>query len=196
MAVRSAVQWCGRPFLRVLPRGCPIGVWPVFSARIPCLLMVAAAFAGLLGPLVMHRSACIAAPRTSIDAVSEDDVGPPPSTLPMTIEAIADPTDFRLPNGASVRVTIRYASGNPAAHQRAIELERGLSEQGLEVSDFVASTEQATANAVSYFYAEDRLSAEIAAHGLGPEWRLVQRRIGRREPLPRPGALELTVTGP
>lgn len=104
--------------------------------------------------------------------------------------------DFRLPVGAPARITIRYPAENAAARQRAGDLARGLSEQGLEVTGPVASPGRIASSTVSYFYAEDRPGAEIAARVLGPEWRPVQKRLPTREPLPRPGALELAIAGP
>ena len=110
-----------------------------------------------------------------------------------------DPTpqaDPRLPLGAPARITIRYPVGNTAARQRATDLARGLSEQGLDVADPVPSPGRVSGSTVGYFYAEDRPGAEIAASVLGPAWKLVQQKLPTREPLPRPGALELTVAGP
>jgi len=104
--------------------------------------------------------------------------------------------DTRLPFGAPARITIRYPVENTAARQRATDLARGLSEQGLDVADPVASPGRIASSTVSYFYAEDRPGAEIAARVLGPAWKPVQQRLPTREPLPRPGALELAVAGP
>jgi hypothetical protein len=104
--------------------------------------------------------------------------------------------DSRLPFGAPARITIRYPVENAAARQRANDLARGLSEQGLDVADPVASPGRIASSTVSYFYAEDRPGAEIAARVLGPTWKLVQQRLPIREPFPRPGALELAVAGP
>ncbi len=104
--------------------------------------------------------------------------------------------DPRLPFGAPARITIRYPVENAAARRRAHDLAHGLSEQGLDVADPVASPGRIASNTVSYFYAEDRPGAEIAARVLGPAWKPVQQRLPTREPLPRPGALELAVAGP
>ena len=104
--------------------------------------------------------------------------------------------DTRLPFGALARITIRYPVENAAARQRATDLARGLSEQGLDVSDPVASPGRIASSIVGYFYAEDRPGAEIAARALGPAWKPVQQRLPTREPFPRPGALELAVAGP
>ena len=104
--------------------------------------------------------------------------------------------DTRLPLGAPVRITIRYPVENAAARQRANDLARGLSGQGLNVADPVASLGHIASNTVSYFYAEDRPGAEIAARVLGPAWKTVQQRFPTREPFPGPGTLELAVAGP
>ena len=104
--------------------------------------------------------------------------------------------DSRLPFGAPARITIRYPVENAAARQRASDLARGLSEQGLDVAGPVASPGRIASSTVSYFYAEDRPGAEIAARVLGPAWKLVQQRLPTREPFPRPGTLELAVAGP
>lgn len=104
--------------------------------------------------------------------------------------------DVRLPVGAPARITIRYPVENAAARQRATDLARGLSEQGLDVVAPVASPGRIASSTVSYFYAEDRPGAEIAARVLGPVWKLVQQRLPTREPFPRPGALELAIAGP
>ena len=104
--------------------------------------------------------------------------------------------DTRLPFGAPARITIRYPVGNAAARQRATDLARGLGEQGLDVADPAASPGRIASSTVSYFYAEDRPGAEIAARVLGPAWKPVQQRLPTREPLPRPGALELAVAEP
>jgi len=109
---------------------------------------------------------------------------------PALIAVTADP---RLPTDVPPRITIRYYAQDPTGRQRAVELSRGLSEQGLSVVDLVEAATLVTKNTVGYFYAEDQLGATIAARGLGPEWRTVQRRLAAREPLPRPGAIELTV---
>ena len=115
---------------------------------------------------------------------------------PAPAQTPAPYVDSRLPFGAPVRIAIRYPVGNAAARQRANGLARGLSEQGLDVADPVASPERIASSTVSYFYAEDRPGAEIAARVLGPTWKLVQQRLPTREPFPRPGALELAVAGP
>ena len=104
--------------------------------------------------------------------------------------------DSRLPFGAPARITIRYPSGNAAAQQRATDLARGLSAQGLKVADPVASPGRIASSTVSYFYAEDRPGAEIAVRVLGSAWKLVQQRLPAREPFPPPGTLELAVAGP
>lgn len=104
-------------------------------------------------------------------------------------------TDSRLPFGAPSRITIRYPVESAAARQRATDLARGLSEQGLDVADPVASPGRIASSTVSYFYAEDRPGAEIAARLLGPAWKLVQQRLPTREPVPPPGALELVLAG-
>lgn len=104
--------------------------------------------------------------------------------------------DARLPVGAPARITIRYPAENTAARQHASDLARGLSEQGLDVVDLVASPGHIASSTVSYFYMEDRPGAEIAARVLGPAWKPVQQRLPAREPFPRPGALELAVAGP
>ncbi len=111
-------------------------------------------------------------------------------------QASTPDADTRLPFGAPARITIRYPVENAAARQRANDLARGLSEQGLDVDDPVASQGRIASSTVRYFYAEDRPGAEIAARVLGPTWKLVQQRLPTREPLPRPGALELAVAGP
>lgn len=103
--------------------------------------------------------------------------------------------DSRLPSGAPARITIRYPVENAAARQRAADLARGLGEQGLDVADPVASPGRIASSTVSYFYAEDRPGAEIAARVLGPAWKLVQQRLPAREPFPPPGALELALAG-
>jgi len=108
---------------------------------------------------------------------------------------IAETADPRLPTDVPPRITIRYFAQDPSGLQRAIELSRGLSEQGLRVVDLVEAATRVTNNTVGYFYAEDQLGATIATRGLGPEWKTVQRRLAAREPLPRPGAIELTVKG-
>ncbi len=115
---------------------------------------------------------------------------------PLPAQAPASFADPRLPFGAPARITIRYPAENAAARQRASNLARGLSEQGLDVADPVASPGRIASSTVSYFYAEDRPGAEIAARVLGPTWKLVQQRRPTREPFPRPGALELAVAGP
>lgn len=104
--------------------------------------------------------------------------------------------DFRLPVGAPARITIRYSVENAAARQRASDLARGLSEQGLDVAGPVASPGRIASSTVSYFYAEDRPGAEIAVRVLGPTWKIMQQRMPTREPFPRPGAIELAVAGP
>lgn len=106
-----------------------------------------------------------------------------------------DKPDPRLPSGAPARIVIRYPMDNPAARQRAADLARGLTEQGLDVADLVATPERITASTVSYFYIEDRPGAEIAARALGPAWKPVQQRLPAHEPYPRPGAIELAVAG-
>lgn len=111
-------------------------------------------------------------------------------------QAPAPLADLRLPFGAPARVTIRYPVENAAAQQRANDLAQGLSKQGLDVADPVASPGRIANNTVGYFYAEDRPGAEIAARALGPAWKPVQQRLPTREPFPRPGALELAVAGP
>ncbi len=123
-------------------------------------------------------------------------VGQSLPTLPSTVDVLEDPADPRLPIGVPARISIRYAAGNAVARQRSVELSRGLSEQGLDVVDLAAASERVAANTVGYFYAEDELAAKIAAHGLGPEWKPIQRRIAPREAMPRPGALELAVASP
>ena len=110
--------------------------------------------------------------------------------------APAPDADSRLPLGALARITIRYPVENTAARQRATDLARGLSEQGLDVADPVASAGRIANSTVSYFFAEDRPKAEIAGLALGPAWKLVQQRLPTREPFPRPGALELAIAGP
>lgn len=112
---------------------------------------------------------------------------------PAPAQAPAFYTDSRLPFGAPSRITIRYPVENAAARQRATDLARGLSEQGLDVADPVASPGRIASNTVSYFYAEDRPGAEIAARALGPAWKLVQQRLPTREPFPPPGTLELAL---
>lgn len=112
---------------------------------------------------------------------------------PGTPSSYADP---RLPVGAPARITIRYSVENAAARQRASDLARGLSEQGLDVAGPVSSPGRIASSTVGYFYAEDRPGAEIAVRVLGPTWKLVQQRMPTREPFPRPGALELAVAGP
>jgi hypothetical protein len=101
-----------------------------------------------------------------------------------------------LPVGAPARITILYPAENAAARQRASDLARGLSEQGLDVVGPTVSPGRVASSTVGYFYAEDRPGAEIAARALGPAWKLVQQRLPVREPFPRPGALELAVAGP
>ena len=110
--------------------------------------------------------------------------------------ASASDADSRLPFGAPARITIRYFAEDAAARQRAVDLARGLGEQGLDVADPVASPGRIASSIVSYFYAEDRPGAEIAARVLGPTWKLVQQRPSTRESFPRPGALELAIAGP
>jgi hypothetical protein len=82
------------------------------------------------------------------------------------------------------------------ARLRATQLLRGLSQQGLDVIDVIASPERIVDNTIGYFYVEDQPGAEIAARGLGPEWKSIQRGIAPREPVPRPGSLELAVGSP
>lgn len=115
---------------------------------------------------------------------------PPTSLAPAQATVPSDP---RLPLGAPARITIRYPAENAAARQRAADLARGLSEQGLDVAEPVASPGRIASSTVSYFYAEDRPGAEIAARALGPAWKLVQQRLPAREPLPPPGTLELAL---
>lgn len=110
-----------------------------------------------------------------------------------TASSYADP---RLPVGAPSRITIRFSAEDAAARQRAGDLARGLSGQGLDVVGPIASPGRIASSTVGYFYAEDRPGAEIAVRVLGPAWKLVQQRMPTREPFPRPGALELAVAGP
>lgn len=116
--------------------------------------------------------------------------------LPAPTQSPAPYGDPRLPVGAPARITIRYPAESMVARQHASDLARGLSEQGLDVADLVASPGRIASNTVSYFYLEDRPGAEIAARVLGPAWKPVQRRLPAREPFPRPGALELAIAGP
>lgn len=118
------------------------------------------------------------------------------SDAPLSSDAPVNRADPRLPVGAPARIVIRYSLENAVARARATDLAHGLSEQGLDIADLVASPERITNSTVSYFYFEDRPGAEIAARGLGPAWRSVQQRLPLREPFPRPGALELAVAGP
>jgi len=118
------------------------------------------------------------------------------SDNPMSLDVLPNRADPRLPVGAPARIIIRYSVENPVALQRATDLARGLTEQGLDVADLVASSEHIVSSTVSYFYLEDRPDAEVAARGLGPAWRSIQQRLPTREPFPRPGALELAVAGP
>lgn len=115
---------------------------------------------------------------------------------PISLDVLASHADPRLPVGAPARIVIRYFLENAVARQRATDLAHGLSEQGLDVADLIASSERIASSTVSYFYLEDRPGAEIAARGLGPAWKSVQQRLPTREPFPRPGALELAVAGP
>lgn len=110
-----------------------------------------------------------------------------------TASSYADP---RLPVGAPSRIIIRFSAEDAAARQRASDLARGLSGQGLDVVGPIASPGRIASSTVGYFYAEDRPGAEIAVRVLGPAWKLVQQRMPTREPFPRPGALELAVAGP
>lgn len=158
-----------------------------------------AAFGGKTFAQKLTRLAAVAwlaMPLTSRLADSAEITDQSSATPAITVDVVAEPVDPRLPADIPAKITIRYYSNNIAARQRAIELSRGLSEQGLDVADVVATSERIAANAVSYFYAEDKPGAEIAARGLGSEWTLTQRRIAPREAMPRPGALELAVAGP
>jgi hypothetical protein len=103
-------------------------------------------------------------------------------------------SDPRLPADVPLRIIVRYFAEDAIARQRAIDLSRGLGEQGLNVADLVGSATRGGTNTVNYFYAEDQLGAAIAARGLGPDWKCVQRRIGANEPMPRAGTLELVIT--
>lgn len=103
-------------------------------------------------------------------------------------------SDPRLPADVPPRIVVRYFAKDAIARQRAIDLSRGLGEQGLNVADLVGSATRGGTNTVNYFYAEDQLGAVIAVRGLGPDWKCVQRRIGANEPMPRAGTLELVIT--
>lgn len=151
-------------------------------------LFIVATLAAVMATLTFST-----ATRAAAVAESADQSSPKP---PGTVDAVTEPVDPRLPAGVPARISIRYPAGNAAARQRSIELSHGLSDQGLDVVDLAAVSERIVANTVAYFYAEDELAAKIAARGLGPEWKPVQRRIPSREAMPRPGALELAVASP
>jgi hypothetical protein len=124
-------------------------------------------------------------------------IGTGPSALtelPSARAPAVNGSDPRLPADVPPRITIRYFPEDAIARQRAIDLSRGLVEQGLNVADLVGSAPRGGTNTVSYFYAEDQLGAAIAARGLGPDWKCVQRRIGANELMPRAGTLELVIT--
>jgi len=99
-----------------------------------------------------------------------------------------------LPDSVAVHVVVRYARNSVPARTRALALGLTLQAYGLEVADPAAATIGAGANSVGYFYIDDRRSANRIASDLAlPE--AVQRRLPASGPLPRPGTVEVAITG-
>ncbi len=99
-----------------------------------------------------------------------------------------------LPDGAIVRVVLRYAHGSTSARTRALAYGLALRAHGLEVADPVAASAGTTASGVGYFYAGDRHSADRVAGDLAlPE--AVQRRLPANGALPRPGTVDIGIAG-
>ena len=150
-------------------------------------LVVAGALAGGL-----HLARGVAAyAATPLDSTVQTE-----TMLPTMEEPTADLADPRLPARAPMSITIQVNSSNVPARQRASDISLDLSLKGIYVAALVASPHRIDANTVAYFYAEDKVGAEVIARSLGGNWRPVQRRIAPHEALPRPGALELGVGSP
>ncbi len=103
-----------------------------------------------------------------------------------------------LPDGVAVRVVMRYAQNSAAARTRALALGLTLRAYGLEVADPVAAGASPGASpgasSVGYYYLDDRRSADRVAGNLAiPE--AVQRRLPTSGALPRPGTVDVAITG-
>ncbi len=94
--------------------------------------------------------------------------------------------------GVPARVVLRYSRDSAAARMRAANLAETLRAQGFGVADPTAAP--AAASSVTFFYAEDRSSAERVASDLAVP-RPVQRRVPVTEAQPRPGTIEVMVAG-
>jgi hypothetical protein len=99
-----------------------------------------------------------------------------------------------LPDSAPIRVLVSYAPRSAVARQKAAELVRLLRRGGLSTSDAAPAARVARKTSITYFFAEDRDSASRVEHDLGEGFgpsRLLPP--AHREPLPRPGTIEVLV---
>ncbi len=107
---------------------------------------------------------------------------------------LAEPTPVALPDGVIPRVVLRYTLNSTAARTRALAFELTLRAFGLEVADPVAAPAGTGGNSVGYFYTDDQPSAGRIASDLAlPE--AVQRRLPAKGALPRPGTVDIAITG-
>ncbi len=99
-----------------------------------------------------------------------------------------------LPEGVVVRAVLRYVRNSPAARTRALALGLTLRAYGLDAADPVATLAGAGASSVGYYYLDDRPSADRIAGDLAMP-AAVQRHMPASGPLPRPGTIDVAITG-
>ena len=101
------------------------------------------------------------------------------------------------PDGVPARVVLRYASGSEAAKARVQTVEQILLKQGMLIEDHATSAKGLSASRITYFYEEDQAIAKTIAEALA---RLtgagaLQRSPPSTKPLPRPGTIEIAISG-
>ena len=93
---------------------------------------------------------------------------------------------------ATPRVVLRVASQREPARARAQALEGRLRSQGIEVTRSDEQLPDLRANNVTFFYAEDRPSADRISVDV-TDVKPTQRQFSIDDKLPRPGTIEVTI---
>jgi hypothetical protein len=98
-----------------------------------------------------------------------------------------------VPGAMPARVLIRYLSNDPKAARRAHDLANALIAEGIEVSD-VRGSVAALRTELRYFYVPDEAVAQAVGHLAAVE--PVRLAFAADDVMPRPGTIQLTVSGP
>ena len=120
---------------------------------------------------------------------------PKPDASPLPGQAQAIPAVP--PRDVPARIVLRYALGSDSAKARAQSAETLLQAQGMHIEDRAAPAKGVSASKVTFYYREDQAAAKKISDALavftGSD--TIQKPPMSLKPMPRPGTIEVVISG-